>query len=193
VNGGAPERFQAGFGQIGRTHKFEAPDLLRDATDQEISAAFREPATLSDMFLIRSERARRSMQHREWIIDLTTALEVSAYEAFARRGKSQGAPAGDPPNFGPKVYLTNKDKRAPDVFDLGGGPRFGDLHQAEYALVCEAWGTRHEVVHNGQLVVRPYDPATSNYHLKQRIPFDATHVGLFREAVWKAFKWLGSI
>jgi hypothetical protein len=115
------------------------------------------------------------------VVWLATELETAAYHYLGQRHVKSDRRYKD---FNPKVYLGSGD---PGPGSLEGSDR------ATYERCHELWGTRHEVLHNGRLNVRPYDPQKKDTDKsKARDPRDG-EIRTFREAVRQAIRWMQQV
>jgi hypothetical protein len=184
---GSREDFTVGDTHVGARLSFEGPANLRAVTGTQLAAAFAAPVPHpSDLFLLRADIAQRSGRYREFVVDLVTALEARAYEAFLRHN---GRPATRDESFSPKTYFSESKA-------LGVAPGLDLTDAAVYERLCKLWGARHEVVHNGKMLVRAYDAAKKRDDpdpAKTR-PFEPTpDIRDFTQSVWVAFDWLDNV
>jgi len=107
-------------------------------------------------------------------------LETEAYSCFRR--KKGVFPTK---NYSPKTYLG-------ETTLLNTAIPFSDIDPEAYAHCHELWGTRHEMVHNGQFKVRKYNGAhgVNKEDLRDFGGFDLRN---FRAAALSAVRWLQSL
>lgn len=182
---GSHDKFTVDGTHLGYRTKVQSLPLLRTPSPTQVAAVLASPDLRpSDLFLLRADIARRESRFREFVVDLVTALETRAYEIFRRKN-----PKKEPPFFAPKTYCSNPAT-------LGATATLDQTNSTAYEHLCMLWGTRHEFVHNGKMMVRAYDAANKKDDpdpTKAR-PFQATpDTNNFLHAVWATFDWFDGL
>jgi hypothetical protein len=119
---------------------------------------------------------------------LTTELEMAAYSHVGSLIQKARGDA-DKPDFDPVLYLGDDFKKWVKKAS------FRELQPDRYKACVELWGARHEVVHNGQGKIRPFNPTTGRVDKKSTNKRDLTNAEFdhFREGVQEAIGWMRTI
>lgn len=111
------------------------------------------------------------------VVMLVTMLETEAYKTAKRI-----APAVDPEDFNPRLYFGDKNylKAGVPLFQ-GNADCYRDCH--------ELWGSRHEIVHNGQNKVRKFN-GTHGVDKRNLREISGREIKYFRQAALSAIDWM---
>jgi hypothetical protein len=141
----------------------------------------RAPATITpghEAFVAAADARFLDSDLRGAVTNLTTAMEVAAY-ALERR-ESGTETTG---HFAPRRYLAVA--RGTPTCIGGYIARVGSAPANLVDRLDSLWGTRHEIVHNGLLQVRPHRP---NEPVVKREDYYAFRGALSEGLVWMGFR-----
>jgi hypothetical protein len=176
-----------------RDFTFEVRPLTHKAKSRPRGSSFLDASSLatvlgrdtrpSDYYLVQADAYDARFDQYGMVVSLTTALEVAAYGLLGRLWTQTGR---DAPDFSPRLYLGS------GYLDLSGRRPFKESEPSTYVRVHELWGARNELVHNGRLAVRTYDPSTEKTDKSQLRDMVDEDLTTFRSAVRSAIRWMAA-
>lgn len=131
-----------------------------------------------EFFITLSDRMFNNSDLRGAITNLTTAMEVAAYEFSKKIGQEKEL------NFSPEKYFKKSDIKRSKYEKLINYIEISNaIDNSTYSHLDSLWNTRHEIVHNGKLLFRDGD--------KNKRNIDREDYYNFRSALSTALVWMG--